>query len=222
MKTRLLNASHSAMGYVGYLLGYRSTDQAMGDPLIRAYLAGLMDDEVTPLLPNVPGIDLPAYKRTLLRRFANPEIRDELARLCARGSTKMPTFLLPSVAEALQHGAPHDLLTLAVAVWFRYLRGVDCDGRPIDIQDARKERLRELALRGGHDPRLLLGERDIFGDLGRNAAFVASLERAARAFEQDGLRATIAAATRRASRGREAPPATILISSGSCGLTPPG
>ena len=42
-----------------------------------------MDDEVTPLLPAVPGVDLPDYKRTLLERFQNPKIRDTLARLAA-------------------------------------------------------------------------------------------------------------------------------------------
>ncbi|MCA1599952.1 MAG: mannitol dehydrogenase family protein, partial [Chloroflexi bacterium] len=72
MKTRLLNASHSALGYLGYLAGYHSTDEAMGDPAMRAYIARMMDDEVTPLLPEAPGIDLTAYTRTLIERFANP------------------------------------------------------------------------------------------------------------------------------------------------------
>jgi len=129
MKTRLLNASHSALGYLGSLAGYHDTDEAMGDPLIRAYLARLMNTEVTPLLPETPGIDLAAYKRTLLERFANPAIKDQLARLCARGSSKVPTFLLPSIREALEQGRPHALLALAVAGWFRYLRGVDDAGR---------------------------------------------------------------------------------------------
>jgi mannitol 2-dehydrogenase len=165
----------------------------MADPLIRTYLARLMDDEVTPLLPEAPGIDMAAYTRTLLERFANPEIKDQLARLCARGSVKVPTFILPSIAEALEHGRPFALLTLAVAGWFRYLRGVDDDGNAIEIKDALKDRLHDLALSGGNDPRPLLGERGIFGDLAENAAFTASLEHALRALDRGGLRATLEA-----------------------------
>lgn len=193
MKMRLLNASHSALGYLGSLAGYHYTDEAMGDPLIRAYLARLMDDEVTPLLPETPGIDLAAYKRTLIERFANPAIKDQLARLCARGATKVPTFLLPSIREALEQGRPHDLLALAVAGWFRYLHGVDDAGRAIEIKDAQKDRLHELAVAGKDDPRPLLAERDVFGDLGQDETLVASLERALRALGRNGTRATIEA-----------------------------
>ena len=58
MKTRLLNASHCALGYLGYLAGYRRTDEAMADPLFASYLARLMD-EVTPLLPPYRGLIWP-------------------------------------------------------------------------------------------------------------------------------------------------------------------
>jgi fructuronate reductase/mannitol 2-dehydrogenase len=70
---------------------------------------------VAPLLPPVPGIDLAGYQQTLLERFANPKIRDQVARICTDGSDRMPKFLLPSVTEALHQGRPHQLLTLAVA-----------------------------------------------------------------------------------------------------------
>jgi mannitol-1-phosphate/altronate dehydrogenase len=193
MKTRLLNASHCAIGYLGYLAGYRRTDEAMADPLFRAYITRLMDDEVTPLLPAVSGIDLPHYKRTLIERFANPKIGDQLARLCGRGSTKVPNYLLPSIAEALEGGRPHELLALAVAGWCRYLRGVDDEGKPIEIKDVLKDRLQELARAGTTDPRPLLSEYGVFGDLGENPAFVASLERALRALDRDGPHATLAA-----------------------------
>ena len=59
MKIRLLNASHQAMGYLGYLCGYRYIHEVMADPLFpRRIIARLMDEEVTPLLPPVPGVDL--------------------------------------------------------------------------------------------------------------------------------------------------------------------
>ncbi len=203
MKTRLLNASHSALGYLGSLAGYHYTDEAMDDPLIRAYLACLMDQEIVPLLPETPGIDLASYTRTLLTRFANPEIKDQLVRLCARGSVKIPTFLLPSIVEALEQERPHELLALAVAAWLRYLRGVDDEGHEVEIKDPIKERLQELASTAGDDPRPYLSEHSVFGDLAQRASFVTSLERALHALVQNGTRATLqaylTAATSRAS-----------------------
>ena len=130
MKLRLLNAGHSAIGYLGFLAGYPYIHEIMADNLFRAYLRRLMDEEVTPLLAPVPGIDLADYKATLLTRFANPTIKDQTTRICLDGSAKVPKFVLPSLHEALAAGRPAPLLTLALAGWFRYLRGEDAQGRP--------------------------------------------------------------------------------------------
>jgi fructuronate reductase/mannitol 2-dehydrogenase len=194
MKTRLLNASHCALGYLGSLAGHTSIDRVMAEPLFAEYVSRMMNDEVTPLLPPPDGIDLDEYKRSLLKRFANPAIADQLFRLCRRGSTKMPHHLLPSLHEALAEGRPHRLLTLAVAAWCRYLRGFDPEGRPITIDDPHAERLQALATAGGTDPRPLLGERSIFGDLGDDSAFVAELTETLEQLERSGVRATLVAA----------------------------
>ena len=195
MKTRLLNASHCALGYLGSLAGLRSLDQVMADPVFAGYVARLMDDEVTPLLPPPDGIDLTEYKHNLLQRFGNPAIADGLPRLCRRGSTKLPHHLLPSLRQALEEGRPHALLTLAVAAWFRYLRGTDEAGRPLPLEDALADRLRALAAQGGTDPRPLLGETSVFGDLGTVPGFAAELADALEALDRDGVRATVAART---------------------------
>jgi fructuronate reductase/mannitol 2-dehydrogenase len=192
MKTRLLNASHSAIGYLGALAGHERTDDAMADPVLCAYVTDLMAKEVAPLLPATPGVDHGEYRRTLLRRFANPSIGDPLARLCGRGSTKMPAYLLPSIADAQKRGRSHPLLTLAVAAWLRYLRGTDCEGRPIEIKDAFKDELQRLAREGGADPRPMLGRRDIFGDLGLNQDFVAAVGRDLVTLDRHGVHAAVA------------------------------
>ncbi len=191
MKTRLLNAGHSALGYLGCLAGHRTTSEAMADPVLADYLTSLLREDIAPLLPAVPGIDVDAYQRILLERFANPWIGDGLSRLCSRGSVKMPAYLLPSLVDARRQGRSAMLLTLAVAGWFCYLRGQDLDGVPIDITDARKDVLHPLALAGGNDPRPLLGERSIFGELGDDPEFVTVLEWALRDLQVHGLVSTI-------------------------------
>jgi mannitol 2-dehydrogenase len=107
MKIRLLNGSHQVMCYVGMLLGYRYAPEAMADPQIERLLQKYMDDEVTPLLAPVPGIDLEDYKRTLRERFANPAIKDQLARIGTDGSSRIPEFVLPTLLEQLLQGRAH-------------------------------------------------------------------------------------------------------------------
>ena len=85
MKLRLLNASHQALAYFGYLCGYRLVHDAAQDPLFQRFLlARYMDEEATPTLAPVPGVDLDDYKRTLIERFSNPERPRHDRRGCAR------------------------------------------------------------------------------------------------------------------------------------------
>jgi mannitol 2-dehydrogenase len=194
MKTRLLNASHSALGHLGTLAGYRQVHEVMADPVLSRYVARLMAEEIGPLLPCPAGIDLDQYQRTLLHRFADPVIGDRLDRLCRRGSSKVPLYLLPSLRTAWAQGRPTGLLTLAVAGWCRYLQGVDLQGRPLLLQDEHAGELVALARAGGVDPRPLLGVRAVFGDLGEDPEFVVALSDALRLIEAHGVRGAAARA----------------------------
>ena len=171
MKIRLLNASHLLIGYLGTLVGYTYVHETMAAPLIRQAVDRLMD-EVTPTLQPVPGIDLGQYKQTLIERFANPKIRDQLPRLCLNSAAKMPKFVLGSLRDALQQNGRIDYLSLTIAAWFRYLKGLDDKGNPIPIDDPMADILTQKARSGGSDPRLLLSLSEIFGDLPQSSRFV--------------------------------------------------
>jgi fructuronate reductase/mannitol 2-dehydrogenase len=188
-KKRLLNGGHSAIGYLGSLCGHERVNEAVSDPLLRRWLGALMAEEITPLLPPTLGLDLAAYRRSLLKRFSNRGVGDRLARLCGRGSVKMPAYLLPSLAEALEQGRPHGKLTLAVAAWVRYLWGEDLAGEPFEIKDAMAAELQPLARRAIDDPRPLLGLREVFGELGENEAFAVELRETLATLERRGPRA---------------------------------
>src|SRR4051812_22620753 len=73
MKLRLLNASHQALCYLGYLAGYRFVHEVCRDPLFVSFLRRYMTREAVPTLRPVPGIDLDRYCEQLLERFANAE-----------------------------------------------------------------------------------------------------------------------------------------------------
>ncbi|MEO1298853.1 MAG: mannitol dehydrogenase family protein, partial [Cyanobacteria bacterium J06636_16] len=174
MKIRLLNASHLLIGYLGSLLGYTYTFEAMANDLIRAATEHLMD-EVTPALQPLPGINISDYKRTLIERFSNPKVRDQLARLCLNSSNKLPKFLLGSVRDKLEQEGSIEYLSFAIALWFRYLNGTDEQGQSLPIDDPMASQLTEKALIGKDDPTPLLTIEALFGDLSNSPAFVTAV-----------------------------------------------
>ena len=192
MKLRLLNASHQALCYIGMLLGYQLVHETMGNRDIRRLVEKMMDDEVTPLLAEVPGVDLADYKKTLIERFANPAIRDQLSRIGIYGSSGIPKFVLPSITEQLQRGGPIKLLSFTVASWFRYLNGLDESGKEMPMLDPMAQTLRERAKAAGKDARQLLAMRDVFSEkLANSPAFVKQVSDTLQSFYEEGAKSTL-------------------------------
>lgn len=193
MKLRLLNASHQALAYLGYLAGYRYAHEVCADPLFRRFLLGYMEQEGSPTLPPVPGVDLDAYRHGLVDRFANPEVRDTLARLCAESSDRIPTWLVPVIARNLRDGGQVGRSALVVASWARYAEGTDEQGRPIEVVDRLKDQVMAAAARHDEDPLALLRDRDLFGDLVDDPRFTDAYTDALTSLRTRGARATLEA-----------------------------
>jgi mannitol 2-dehydrogenase len=200
MKLRLLNASHQSLCYFAYLAGYRLVHDAAGDPLFAEFLLEYMDSEATPTLKPVPGIDLPDYKRTLIERFANPGVKDTIARLCFGSSDRIPKWLLPVVRENLKTGAPVRLSAATVASWARYAEGVDEQGEPIDVQDQLADTLVPLARSQHENPTAFIENTAVFGDLARHPRFVDAYVWALDSLHRDGARETLEAVLARAHK----------------------
>jgi mannitol 2-dehydrogenase len=171
MKLRLLNASHQALAYFGYLKGYRLAHDAVNDPDIQTLLRRYMAEEATPTLRPVPGVDLARYQDTLIERFTNAEVKDTVARLAAESSDRIPKWLVPVINERLEQGGDVTLCAAIVASWARYAEGVDEHGAPIDVVDNLKAEV--MASAQLHDEDLLAFVRNekLFGDLATKAGF---------------------------------------------------
>jgi len=191
MKLRLLNASHQAMCYFAYLSGYRLVHEAAQDPLFQAFLLGYMDEEATPTLAPVPGVDLNGYKHTLIERFSNPQVRDTIARLCAQSSDRIPKWLLPVVRQQLATGGEIRRSAAVVASWARYAEGVDEQGEPIEVVDRLRDSLTQLARCQREDPDAFIANRDVFGALADDERFVTAYRSALTSLHQRGARATL-------------------------------
>jgi mannitol 2-dehydrogenase len=124
-KLRMLNAGHSCIAYLSALAGITFVHEAMAMPVVQGFLEGLLTDEAIPTLTRIPGHPPEGYAASVLERFANTGVRDQIARLCLDGSAKFPTFLIPTIERQLDAGGPIERAAAALAGWARYLGTVD-------------------------------------------------------------------------------------------------
>jgi len=174
MKLRLLNAGHSLLGMLGALHAYTTIDEAARDEEFSKFLESFMDEEVSPTLGDLGGIDLAAYKKSLLERFRNIHIKDLISRICLESSAKIPIFLLPTVKAQLQGNGNIKRAAFVVAAWCKYNDGVDENGMPYDIEDAMSDELIRAAALSHQEPIRFLEIEPVFGDLVQNESFVNS------------------------------------------------
>jgi fructuronate reductase len=125
-KLRLLNGSHSLMAYAATIRGHDTVDQAIADPIVRAWVDQWWDDAARHL--PLPADDIAAYRAALLERYANPRIRHLLAQIAADGSQKLPIRILPTVRAELAEGRVPEGAVRVLAAWVCHLRGL---GAPV-------------------------------------------------------------------------------------------
>ncbi|OCP02366.1 MULTISPECIES: mannitol dehydrogenase family protein [unclassified Ensifer] len=191
MKIRILNGGHAAIAYPAALLDIHFVHEAMEEPLIRAFLAKLEQDEIIPVIPPVPNTDLGDYYKLIETRFSNPKIGDTIPRLAQDGSNRQPKFILPSTADRLARGEDVVGLSLVSALWCRYFAGTSDTGRPIDFNDQSADRLHRAALAAKDDPMAFLALGDIFGEVAQSDLFRRRFAHALKTLWEKGTRATL-------------------------------
>ncbi|MGY1771300.1 mannitol dehydrogenase family protein [Blastococcus sp. SYSU D00813] len=192
MKLRLLNAGHQVLAHLGRLAGLTYVHEACQDPLFREFLRGYLDEEATPTLAPVPGIDLRRYKADLVGRFANPQVRDTLDRIRENASDRVPQFLLPVIRANLASGGEVRRSAAVLAGWARTAEGDDDAGLPLALVDPRAGELGARADRQAAEPLAFLDDPDVFGDLAADARFAAAYRSALASLRERGARATVA------------------------------
>jgi mannitol 2-dehydrogenase len=192
MKIKLLNGSHLALTYLGFLKGYRFVHETMNDPLFVRYMRAYMDLDVTPQLSPVPGIDLTVYKNTLVERFSNQAIADQLERVCSDGSSKFPKFTVPTINRLIADGRDTRRAALVVAAWALYLKGVDEHGETFSIPDPRAVFCQALVAEDALITQRLLAVEEIFGTaIPESPEFVAAFEWCCNSLREVGVSRTL-------------------------------
>ena len=176
VKVRLLNAGHSALGYAGHLAGFCRIDEVASNETFRTYLMAFFRDVSRTLTPP-EDVDLDAYQRALVQRFANPAIEDQVLRICKDGSAKLPGFILPTLRELLEASAPCSCVTFVLAAYMTFVVKASLAGDSVTcLDDPEREKLVMLARSCDGSASAFFNESSIFGDLGGNAALMQAVQ----------------------------------------------
>jgi mannitol 2-dehydrogenase len=158
-KLRMLNATHSCLAYLMAIAGVVYVDEAIAIPAVRRYLERFLSTEAIPTLAEIPGHPAADYGRTVLGRYENTGVRDQIARLCIDGTAKFPSFLIPTIERQLELDGPVECAALALAGWARYLATVPAAER---AHDPHGDRAAGFARSSLEDPRAFLEFDQVF------------------------------------------------------------
>ena len=122
-KLRLLNGSHSALAYIGCLVGHKFIHEAMHDDNFAAFVRHLMEKEVESTLQMPDGFNAGQYIDSILGRFRNSALPYRTAQVAMDGSQKLPQRLLATAMERLGANKGIGAISLAIAAWIRYVSG---------------------------------------------------------------------------------------------------
>lgn len=136
-KLWLLNGSHSLMAYAATILGKETVYEGISNPEVNAWVNEWWDvaQAELPLEEKV----VTDYRAALLERFGNPRMKDQLARIAADGSQKIPIRIVPALNAQRAKGLAPIGAERAVAAWTLHLRGL---GAP--VQDAKADVVKPL------------------------------------------------------------------------------
>ena len=147
-KLRILNGAHSTLAYLGLLRGHTSVAEAMGDADLARFVDTMIRQDIMPMLPAVPGLDLDAYREQVLARFRNPAIVHRLDQIAQDGSQKLPYRLGDTLAANRAARRMPAQVVAALGGWVAFLIARSRQGHA--IVDPAGDRLAAAA--DGADP----------------------------------------------------------------------
>ncbi|KRB48841.1 mannitol dehydrogenase family protein [Phenylobacterium sp. Root700] len=144
LKLHVLNATHSALAYLGLARGHEFVHQAMGDAQIQAFLEDLVETELAPGLPGLPVRD---YWAKTARRFANPMVDHRLAQIAQDGGLKLAERVYPVMIANARDGLPIARLGAIVRAWLEHM-GAGSPGLDLLPQEIQRDPILRAAILG--------------------------------------------------------------------------
>ena len=113
-KLRILNASHSALAYLGLLQGCRWVSDAMARKNIRKQLNSLMEEIFQSFADQTSAR---RYFGKVVERFENPAMQHALTQIGSDGSNKIPLRWAPSILINQHNGRELPGFANVIAAW---------------------------------------------------------------------------------------------------------
>ncbi len=148
MKLRLLNGSHSALAWLGRLLGLGTIHEAINDPDLSHFVRYLWALEIIPTVRQPEGQDLDTYVQSLFDRYSNPNIRHSLHQIASDSSQKIPQRILATIADNLASNRKCPGLILAVAAFVKSSLGKTEAGVDIPVNDPAADQIVAVSQNG--------------------------------------------------------------------------
>ena len=123
-KIRLLNATHSCIAWAGTLSGYQYIHEGSQDPVVSKLAFDYITNDVIPCLSSTKHpspVNLEDYRDIVIDRFSNPHIQDTNQRVAMDAYSKIPSFILPTIQDALRAGRTIDSVAILPALFLAFL-----------------------------------------------------------------------------------------------------
>jgi tagaturonate reductase len=112
---------------LGYLAGFATVKEAMGDPGFSAFVSDLMLKEIAPAIPYaIPAEQSREFGLQVLDRFRNPHLQHQWISITMQYTSKMKMRNIPVLLQHYkQHDGPPPLFALGFAAYLLFMRGGD-------------------------------------------------------------------------------------------------
>ena len=135
-------------------------------------------------------MNLVDYKNTVLERFSNEAMHDQLTRIASDSASKVTVFLT-TTSSRYSSAVHHRIPAFILAAWSCVLQGKDDDGKTFEVTEPRlDETARRLLISG--DPREALRIEPLLASgAAEHADFVATFGQYRKVLAEQGAEATL-------------------------------
>jgi len=161
IKLKILNASHSALAYLGLLLGHKYVHEAIGDELCYNFINNYLDREVIPTIQKLDNFDIIRYKKDVLKRFRNHFLNHKLEQIGMDGSLKIPIRIIDTFKNKNKN-TEYLYTYIIIACWIIFLKKNNIEKYNYDVSDPMSDELFNIVNNQNNTVEKIIDLKNIF------------------------------------------------------------
>lgn len=122
IKLRFLNAAHSILATLGYLVGAQYIHETLQHPSFADFTKHALKYNVMPVTQAPSGLNSEDYIHQVFERFSNSSLPYAVLQVGTDSSQKIQQRWFPTIDDALAHKSHTEYLAFAVAAWVCFIR----------------------------------------------------------------------------------------------------